>query len=76
MGTGVGGGNEKAGGGGGAIGAKMIPSALVVIIDGNVQLVNVKNQESVNKLLDMVPGILSKFNLGSIFNKKEENAED
>ena len=76
MGTGIGGGNEKAGGGGGAIGAKMIPSALVVIVDGNVQLVNVKNQESVNKLLDMVPGILSKFNVGSIFAKKEENTEE
>ena len=74
MGTGVGGGaNEKGGGGGGMIGAKMTPSAMVVIIDGTVQLVNVKSQESVNKLLDMVPGILSKF---PMFRKKDEEPTD
>ena len=59
-------------GGGGAFGAKMTPSAVVVVTGGTVQLVNIKNQESVNKLLDMVPGILSKFNLGSFFKKEEE----
>jgi len=62
-------------GGGGALGAKMTPSAVVVISGGTVQLVNIKNQESVNKVLDMIPGILSKLNLGSIFKKKEEEPE-
>ena len=61
-------------GGGGALGAKMTPSAVVVISGGTVQLVNIKNQESVNKVLDMIPGILSKFNLdlGNLFSKKAE----
>ena len=59
-------------GGGGALGAKMTPSSVVVISNGTVQLVNIKNQESVNKVLDMIPGILSKFNLGGLFKKKEE----
>jgi len=58
-------------GGGGAFGAKMTPSAVVVVSGGTVQLVNIKNQESVNKLLDMVPGILSKFNLDKFFKKDE-----
>ena len=62
-------------GGGGALGAKMTPSAVVVINGGTVQLVNIKNQESVNKVLDMIPGILSKLNLGSLFKKKEEEPE-
>ena len=62
-------------GGGGALGAKMTPSAVVVINGGTVQLVNIKNQESVNKVLDMIPGILSKINLGSLFKKKEEEPE-
>jgi len=62
-------------GGGGALGAKMTPSAVVVISGGTVQLVNIKNQESVNKVLDMIPGILSKLNLGSLFGKKEEEPE-
>ena len=62
-------------GGGGALGAKMTPSAVVVISGGTVQLVNIKNQESVNKMLDMIPGILSKFNLGGIFKKKDDGPE-
>ncbi len=48
---------------GGGLGARITPSAVLVINNGDVQLVNVKNQDSVNKLIDMVPAILSKFNL-------------
>jgi len=62
-------------GGGGALGAKMTPSAVVVISGGTVQLVNIKNQESVNKVLDMIPGLISKFNLSSLFKKKDEEPE-
>ncbi|MCL2665679.1 MAG: sporulation protein [Defluviitaleaceae bacterium] len=64
---------EKKGGdmGGGGLGAKLTPAAVIVIVNGTVQLVNVKNQESVNKLIDLVPGILTKLNLGNIFKKKE-----
>ena len=62
--------------GGGALGGKIVPSAVVVVMDGTVQMVNVKNQESVNKLIDMVPGILSKFNLGSLFGKKADKKDE
>jgi uncharacterized spore protein YtfJ len=58
--------------GGGGLGARITPTAMVVIIDNTVQLVNVKNQESVNKLIDMIPGILSKFNLDSFFTKQDD----
>jgi len=71
-------GQDKKGGrdgGGGALGAKMTPSAVVVINGGTVQLVNIKNQESVNKVLDMIPGLLSKLNLGSLFKKKEDEPQ-
>ncbi len=54
--------NGATGGGGG--GAKVQPIAILVINDGNVQLVNVRESDGVNKLIDMVPGILSKFNFG------------
>ena len=64
--------SNTSGNGGGGFGAKMSPSAVIVIINGSVQLVNIKNQESVGKLIDMVPGILSKLGLASLFNKKEE----
>lgn len=57
-------------GGAGGLGAKISPSAMIVVQkDGNVQLINIKNQNSVNKLIDMVPGILSKFNLNTKDNK-------
>jgi len=76
MGTGGSGAVEKDAGGG-AVGAKMTPAAMVVITNGTAQLINVKSQDHVNKLIDMVPGILAKFNLGSLFNKNEtdENEE-
>jgi uncharacterized spore protein YtfJ len=62
-------------GSGGGMGAKITPSAVLVVINDTVQLVNVKNQESVNKLIDMVPGILSKLNLSEFFRKKETDKE-
>ena len=72
MATGISSKSSDNAGGGGGLGAKMTPSAVVVIINGTVQLVNIKNQEGMGKLLDMVPGILSKLGLGSLFNKKED----
>jgi len=44
------------------LGAKITPSAVIVIKDGAVQLVNVKNQDALSKLIDMAPGVLAKFN--------------
>jgi len=59
----------------GGLGAKITPSAVLVIMDNTVQLVNVKDQDSVNKLIDMVPGVLSKLDLGSLFGKKKDDAK-
>lgn len=64
--------NGKASGAGG-MGAKITPSAVMVIANGAVQLINVKDDNSVNKLIDMVPGIVNKF---SFFNDKENNAAE
>lgn len=55
---------------GGGIGGKLTPSAVFVIRDGQTKLVNVKNQETIVKLLDMVPDVIDKFT------KKEETLED
>lgn len=57
--------------GGGGLGAKITPSAILVIQNGAVQLVDVKGKDSVNKLIDMVPGIISKFDFKSIFKTKD-----
>ena len=73
MATGISSKSSDSAGGGGGLGAKMSPSAVVVIINGTVQLVNIKNQEGMGKLLDMVPGILSKLGLSSLFKKDDES---
>ena len=49
---------------GGGIGGKMTPCALLVINNGTTKLVNVKNTNNLNKVLDMVPDIVNKFTGG------------
>lgn len=51
--------------GGGGMGGKMSPSAVLVIQNGSTKLVNVKNQDGVTKILDMVPDLINKFTGGS-----------
>ena len=45
----------------GGLGGKIIPSAVLVIQNGVTKLVNVKNQDSITKILDMVPDFINKF---------------
>ncbi len=47
--------------GAGGIGGKMTASAVLVIKDGQIRLVNVKNQDTVTKVLDMVPDLIDRF---------------
>ena len=54
-------GGERKNNDGGGLGGKMTPCALLVISNGNTKLVNVKNQGSLNKILDMVPDLVNKF---------------
>lgn len=53
-------GEKKANGAGGLTG-KMTPSAVLVIQNGTTRLVNIKNQDSMTKILDMVPDLVNKF---------------
>ena len=52
------------------MGGKMTPSAVLVIKDGTTKLVNIKNQNTVNKLIDMVPDVIDK-----ISKKKDDSKE-
>ena len=45
----------------GGIGGKMSPSAVIVIQDGKTRLVNIKNQDTITKILDMVPDVIDRF---------------
>lgn len=47
--------------GAGGLGGRMTPSAVLVIKDGYTKLVNIKNQDAVTKVLDMIPDIVEKF---------------
>lgn len=52
---------EKKNNGGGGMGGKIQPSAVLVIKDGVTKLVNVKNQDGMTKILDMVPDFIDRF---------------
>jgi len=54
----------------GGMGGKMSPSAVIVIKDGESKLINIKNQDAVTKILDMVPDLATKI-FGK--NKKSED---
>ena len=56
--------NSKNGAGGG-LGGKITPSAVLVLQNGTARLVNIKNQDTVTKLLDMVPDLVNKFTKSS-----------
>ena len=47
--------------GAGGLGGKISPSAVLVIKEGDIRLVNVKNQDAVTKILDMVPDFVNRF---------------
>ena len=47
--------------GGGGIGRKITPCAVLVIQNGKTKLVNIKNQDTITKILDMVPDVIDKF---------------
>jgi uncharacterized spore protein YtfJ len=53
--------NDKKNGGFGGITGKMSPSAVLVIKNGQTKLVNVKNQDTVTKIIDMIPDLVDKF---------------
>ncbi|MBU5472811.1 GerW family sporulation protein [Roseburia sp. MSJ-14] len=59
----------------GGMGGKITPSAVLVIQDGCTKLVNIKNQDSVTKILDMVPDFVNKFTSGKD-NKKKNGIVD
>lgn len=60
MGAGAFAGEKKDNGGGGMTG-KITPCAVLVIQNGNSRLINIKNQDGLTKVLDMVPDFVERF---------------
>lgn len=65
--------SEQKNNGAGGLGGKMTASAVLVIKDGQIRLVNVKNQDTVTKVLDMVPDLIDRFQKNK---PVEENSEE
>ena len=62
VGAGAGNNNQKGtASGAGGLGGKMTPSAVLVIKNGVTRLVNIKNQDSMTKILDMIPELVDRF---------------
>lgn len=53
--------SDKKDGGAGGLSGKMTPSAVLLIKNGQTKLVNIKNQDSVTKILDMIPDLVDRF---------------
>ncbi|MBR4027736.1 MAG: GerW family sporulation protein [Lachnospiraceae bacterium] len=64
--------DETKNNGAGGMGGKITPSAVLVISEGTTKLVNVKHQDGMTKILDMVPDLLDRFGIM----KKDEDGED
>lgn len=67
---------ENKNGGGGGMSGKMSPSAVLVIKNGQIKLVNVKNQDNVTKILDMVPDLIDRFTASKEEMPTDEEAID
>lgn len=68
--------SDKKDNGGGGIGGKITPCAVLVIQNGKTKLVNIKNQDTITKILDMVPDVIDKFTSDKDEDMTEEDVSD
>lgn len=62
--------------GAGGLGGKMTPCAVLVIQNGKTKLVNIKNQDTMTKILDMIPDAIDKFSTGKDEKMTEQDVAD
>ena len=67
---------DKTNKGMGGMGGKVTPSAVLVIKNGTTKLVNIKNQDTITKILDMVPEMVDKFTTRKEDKVTEEDVMD
>lgn len=67
---------DKKNNGAGGLGGKVSPSAVLVIQNGTTKLVNIKNQDVLTKILDMVPDLVNKVTDKVAGSKEEELDEE
>lgn len=62
---------EKKDNGAGGLTGKMTPTAVLVVQNNSTRVVSIKNQDSITKIIDMVPEIMNKITA-----KKEQKISD
>ena len=62
--------------GAGGLGGQMTPCAVLVIQNGKTKLVNIKNQDTMTKILDMIPDAIDKFSSGKDEKMTEQDVAD
>ena len=61
---------------GGGMSGKMTPSSVLVIQNGHARLVNVKNQDALTKIFEMVPDLIEKFTKDDKTKKEEQETDE
>ena len=62
--------------GAGGLGGKITPSAVLVIQNGRTKLVNIKNQDTITKLLDLIPDVMDRVAEKKEGKMTEKDVED
>lgn len=65
---------DKKNNGTGGAGVKMSPSAVLIIQNGTSKVVNIKDKDSLNKLIEMIPDLINKIS-GFVKSKTEDKQE-
>jgi|GEM_PF-635234 len=68
--------NNAKNNGAGAMSAKLSPVAMLIIQEGRTKLVNVKNQDVMTRLLDLIPEAIDKITKGAVSPEARAAAED
>lgn len=63
--------------GAGALSSRIVPTAMLLLQDGKCKLINIKNQDTMTKLLDMLPDLIERISGGSrVSRASEEKARE
>ena len=68
--------NNAKNNGAGAMSAKLSPVAMLIIQEGRTRLVNVKNQDVMTRLLDLIPEAIDKITKGAVSPEARAAAKD
>ncbi len=63
-------------GGAGALSSKITPTAILILQNGNSKLINIKNQDAMTKILDMLPEAIDKITGGNRVSKDAQAAAE